>query len=161
MKKPIIISVSLLILFSLVFLFYKYNLQKNSTNDIAQQNIEKSDYEIFYEKESAHQLFLTTPNPNEVISVPLFVTGITNENWFSQGNFSVTLVGEDGEIIIKKYAKALDDWTAEEFVPFEAILEFDIPEDQNKGNILLKKANPSGLAENDDVFEIPILFHSK
>ena len=45
----------------------------------------------------------------------------------------------------------------EEFVPFEAVLEFDdsqIPE--NKGVLVLKKDNPSGLPENDDALKVPV-----
>ncbi len=49
-----------------------------------------------------------------------------------------------------------------EFVPFEAVLKFEKPASikgvVNKGSLILKKDNPSGLPKNDDALEIPILF---
>jgi hypothetical protein len=46
----------------------------------------------------------------------------------------------------------------EEFVPFSGTLEFDRPAYGDRGSLILKKSNPSGLSERDDAYEIPIRF---
>ena len=47
-----------------------------------------------------------------------------------------------------------------DFVPFEATLTFAADKNSysNKGSLILKKDNPSGLPQNDDALEIPIVF---
>ena len=44
----------------------------------------------------------------------------------------------------------------EDFVPFGATIEFESPAVQ-KGTLLLKRDNPSGLPENDEEFRIPVV----
>ena len=52
----------------------------------------------------------------------------------------------------------------EEFVPFSTTLEFvspyssSSPEFMKHGTLILKKANASGLPENDDALEVPVIF---
>lgn len=45
----------------------------------------------------------------------------------------------------------------EEFVPFEAKIEFEILA-TSKGVLILEKDNPSGLPENDDQLRVPVRF---
>jgi hypothetical protein len=49
-----------------------------------------------------------------------------------------------------------------DYVPFEAVLEFERPLDigdfSRRGSLILQKDNPSGLPENDDALEITIFF---
>jgi hypothetical protein len=49
------------------------------------------------------------------------------------------------------------EWMTEEFVPFEAVVEFDDPAVE-KGILVFEKDNPSGLPENADEFRIPVFF---
>lgn len=113
------------------------------------------------------------PLPLSVISSPFTIKGEARGFWFFEANFSVVLTDWDGRIIAQHYASAQlnpDDpdstWMTTEFVPFIAELEFespvfeDVPEEHfsRRGYLILQKANPSGLPENDDALEIPILF---
>ena len=54
-------------------------------------------------------------------------------------------------------AQAQSDWMTEEFVPFQAMLEFEIPITK-EGTLVLEKDNPSGLAEHVDELRVPIRF---
>jgi membrane-bound inhibitor of C-type lysozyme len=101
---------------------------------------------------------LDSPQANQVIHSPLTITGQARGTWFFEASFPVILTNWDGLIIAQGIATAKSDWTTEDFVPFEAVLEFD--ENQtysNRGFLILKKDNPSGLPEHDDALEIPVL----
>jgi hypothetical protein len=100
------------------------------------------------------------PNPNETIQSPLTITGEARGSWFFEASFPVVLVNWDGLIIAQGIAKAQSDWTTTNFVPFEAKLTFTVDPKiySQKGALILRKDNPSGLSKNDDALEIPIIF---
>ncbi len=114
--------------------------------------------EIGNELDKSGLIRLDNPRPNQKISSPLTVTGEARGNWFFEAEFPVVLVNWDGLIIAQSNARAREDWMTEDFVPFEAELTFDKPETYDNGALILQKANPSGLPENDDALEIPIAF---
>lgn len=101
---------------------------------------------------------LSTPLPGEEISSPLVIKGQARGTWFFEASFPIVLVNWDGLIIADGIATATDDWMTEEFVPFTATLEFIKPDYSNRGALILQKDNPSGLSENDNALEVPILF---
>ncbi len=109
-------------------------------------------------------IVLDEPKPDQTISSPIVIKGKARGFWFFEATFPISLVDWDGRIIAEGYAEAKDDWMTEEFVPFEAVIEYDesfLDEIySNKGAIILQKSNPSDLPENDDAFEIQI-FYSK
>lgn len=108
----------------------------------------------------ADQIKLESPLPNQAVKSPLSIKGQARGSWFFEASFPVVLVDWDGKIIAQGQAKAKGDWMTTEFVPFEATLDFTIAKDvySNKGALILKKDNPSGLPANDDSLEIPILY---
>ena len=107
-----------------------------------------------------------SPLENSIISSPLSVNGEARGQWYFEATFPVTLVDWDGKIIAETHATALGDWMTEEFVPFEATVEFespafpgtDVSHFSRRGTLILHKDNPSGLPEYDDAIEIPIRF---
>lgn len=109
-----------------------------------------------------------TPRPNQAISSPLTITGEARGNWYFEASFPVVLTDWDGRIIAQGIAQAKDDpdatdgagWMTTDFVPFEATLTFAVDKNaySNTGSLILKKDNPSGLPQNDDALEIPIVF---
>ncbi|MBU1557450.1 Gmad2 immunoglobulin-like domain-containing protein [Patescibacteria group bacterium] len=105
---------------------------------------------------------LDNPRPNQKIESPLTLKGEARGTWFFEGDFPVILTDWDGKIIAEGFFTAKDDWMTEEFVPFEGTLVFENPENlgdfSEKGSLILRKDNPSGLPENDDALEIPIRF---
>lgn len=102
--------------------------------------------------------------PGERISSPFTVTGEARGYWFFEASFPVVLTDWDGKIIAEHYATTSEDWMTEEFVPFAATLEFEIPYADGDpyfmqhGTLILKRDNPSGLPENDNALEIPVRF---
>ncbi|MFH0947680.1 MAG: Gmad2 immunoglobulin-like domain-containing protein [Elusimicrobiota bacterium] len=111
---------------------------------------------------------LDSPRPGQVIKTPLTITGEARGTWFFEASFPVILVNWDGLIIAQGIATAKSDpstglgvnWMTTEYVPFEAKLDFTIDKNtySNRGWLILKKDNPSGLPEHDNALEIPIIF---
>jgi hypothetical protein len=110
------------------------------------------------ELEKMDLIRLDSPRPNQEIESPLIIQGEARGNWFFEASFPVVLTNWDGLIIAQTIAQAKGEWMTEDFVQFEATLEFENPEGNNKGTLILKKDNPSGLPEYDDALEVPIVF---
>lgn len=110
------------------------------------------------EKQEEGNIRVMNPEPNQVISSPLVVSGEARGTWFFEADFPVTLIDGDGNIIVEHYAQALSDWMTEDFVPFEAVIEFEKPR-TDIGYLVLEKDNPSGLEEHDEEsLIIPVRF---
>ncbi|MDP2650452.1 MAG: Gmad2 immunoglobulin-like domain-containing protein [bacterium] len=103
-------------------------------------------------------IVLQSPKPGDIVTSPLTVRGKARGMWYFEATFPIVLTDWDGKIIAQWYAQADGDWMTEEFVPFEGTLEFEKPEFGERGTLILRKDNPSGLPEHDDALEIPIFF---
>jgi len=114
--------------------------------------------DIGNELEKIDLIRIDNPRPNQEIESPILIQGQARGYWFFEASFPVVLVDWDGRIIAQGIAQAKSDWMTEDFVPFEVVLEFEKPEYSNRGVLILQKDNPSGLPENDDALEVPILF---
>lgn len=110
------------------------------------------------ELDIANLIRVSTPRPNQIISSPLIIEGEARGNWFFEASFPVVLTNWDGLIIAQGIATAKGDWMTTGFVPFTATLTFKNPTYKNNGSLILKKDNPSGLPQNDNALEIPIIF---
>ncbi|HBB27246.1 TPA: hypothetical protein DCZ36_01965, partial [Candidatus Gracilibacteria bacterium] len=88
---------------------------------------------------------------------PLTIRGEARGYWFFEASFPVVLTDKKGRVLTGTIATAQSEWMTEEFVPFEAVLNFEgsqLPE--GKGILVLKRDNPSGLPENDDALKVPV-----
>lgn len=103
---------------------------------------------------------VTAPRPNDTVTSPFVIKGEARGNWFFEASFPITIVNWDGLIIGEGYATAEGEWMTEAFVPFTATISYSVPEGTpyDRGAIILKKDNPSGLPEHDAAIEIPIRF---
>lgn len=101
---------------------------------------------------------VTEPAPGASIVSPLVVRGEARGNWFFEATFPVILTDWDGKIIAEGYAQADGEWMTSEFVPFTATVNFEKPPYGERGTVILKKDNPSGLPEHDDAVEFFITF---
>lgn len=102
-------------------------------------------------------IILDEPEAGETVSSPLVLRGKARGTWYFEATFPVELVTADGETVVGHYAEAQSDWMTEDYVPFEATLEFENP-DTEEGTLILHKANASGLPEHDDSREIQVRF---
>jgi hypothetical protein len=129
------------------------------------------DGELFVEDignliEKVDLIRLESPLPGGEIESPLVIRGEARGYWFFEASFPIVLTNWDGLIIAESFATAEGEWMTEEFVPFEATLEFisptegisTVPDFLKRGFLILEKDNPSGLPEHDDALEIPIFF---
>lgn len=116
------------------------------TRDIGNAN-EKSDL-----------IQVNEPMPGTPIVDPLVISGQARGYWFFEASFPIELQNDNGDVIAEGYATAEDEWMTEEFVPFTTSIEFAPLPPGTKGNVVLKRANASGLPENDDELVIPIVF---
>jgi len=107
------------------------------------------------EKEDVIQI--DTPRPNQAIESPLEISGQARGTWFFEAQFPVRLKNIQGEVIAEGAAQAQGNWMTEDFVPFEATLMFTVPETED-GTLILEKANPSGLPENEEELRVPVRF---
>jgi len=97
------------------------------------------------------------PRPNQTIQSPLVISGEARGNWFFEGDFPIKLLDHNDVMIVQSYATAKSEWMTEDFVQFEAEIEFEVPATQ-KGVLILEKDNPSGLSEYTDELRIPVVF---
>lgn len=123
------------------------------------------DPELMRHIESKSRLILLkTPNVNTEVTSPLLVSGLARGQWYFEGSFPIVMTDWDGKIIAEGVATAQGDWMTEQYVPFTATIDFvspyheDDPSFMQRGSLILRKDNPSGLPEHDDALEIPILF---
>ncbi len=110
-----------------------------------------------YDEETKSDIRVETPQPNDVVASPFVVGGEARGTWFFEAVFPVKLVDEKGETITTAIATTKEEWMQEDFIPFQAEVEFSNPS-TDKGFLILEKANPSGLPEHADEVKIPVRF---
>lgn len=113
--------------------------------------------DIGNELEKMDLIRVDMPRPNQVIESPLSIGGEAMGYWFFEGDFPIALTDAKRIIIVRGFASAKGEWMTEDFVQFEAALEFEKPK-SHKGKLILYKNNPSGLPENEDSLEVPVVF---
>ena len=100
---------------------------------------------------------IESPKPDEKITSPVTIKGKARGYWFYEGSFPVQLKNNNLKVLLQKSIQAEGDWMTKGWVPFEMTVEYDQPSAQN-GSIVFQKSNPSGLAENDRQFSLPVAF---
>lgn len=100
---------------------------------------------------------LTTPQPNDSLTSPLTITGQARGSWFFEGEFPIFIYDVLDVLIGQTNAVTQGEWMTDEFVNFEATLEFTEPA-YGPGLLYLNKSNASDNADLDDALIIPIDF---
>jgi len=162
MRKALIIVLIVAALIGLVWgaIFYWQNLRgvgpaiKSPPENIA-QNISQTDDNK--NKDKSDLIRVENPKPDVLIQSPLVVNGEARGYWFFEASFPIVLLDGNGKELAQGIAQAKSDWMTENFVPFEAEIQFANPATVN-GMLILKKDNPSGLPEHDDELDIPVKF---
>lgn len=101
---------------------------------------------------------VTSPLPNEKIISPVTISGEARGSWFFEASFPIEIVDDKGTKLAQSHAEAQSDWMTENYVPFTATIKFTLPTSTDKGRIILRKDNPSGLPEHEDSIEVPVRF---
>jgi hypothetical protein len=103
-------------------------------------------------------IVVDSPTPGAVVASPLEVRGRARGTWFFEGDFPIVLKDANGRIIVEGFVTAKDEWMTEKFVPFEGTLEFKRTTSLDRGTLIFKKDNPTGLQKHDDSVQIPLFF---
>ena len=102
-------------------------------------------------------IVIQTPNAFEKIYPPVIIKGKARGIWFFEASFPVFVVDGNGKESAVMPAQAKTNWMTTDFVDFELTLNFQAPTTQ-KGHLIFKKDNPSGLPEHDNELKMPIVF---
>lgn len=119
---------------------------------------EKVYVEKINEEKNSDLIILEKPQEGEKITSPLTIEGRARGNWFFEATFPVYLADSNGVIIAEGSATAKSDWMTGDYVPFSAMLDFETQKNGKSGSLILKKSNPSGLPDNDQAFNIKVVF---
>ena len=102
-------------------------------------------------------ILVSLPKRNEKIKSPLKIEGEARGFWFFEAQFSVELYDANDNFLGRAILTAKEDWMTENFVSFEGKLEF-AQSATSLGTLRFLSDNPSGLPENQKIFEVPIQF---
>jgi len=102
-------------------------------------------------------ILIFSPKRNEKIKSPLKIEGKARGFWFFEGEFNAKLYDTHENLLGTAILTAKDNWMSEDFVPFEGELEFVQPA-TSLGTLRFLSSNPSGLPENQKIFDLPIQF---
>jgi hypothetical protein len=106
---------------------------------------------------SGDRIKVQSPALNDLVESPFIIKGEAVGNWFFEASFPIQLLDANDNDLTVGIAQAQGDWMTENFVPFEAKLEFSKPA-TDTGKLILHRDNPSGLAQFDEQIIIPIRF---
>ncbi|GBD34208.1 hypothetical protein HRbin34_00533 [bacterium HR34] len=145
-NKFLLIIFSLVLILGLLIILIIYNKKNKFSQDIV-QNISQNSSDIL----------IFSPKENQKIKSPLLIQGKANGNWFFESEFTSELYDNENNLLGSAILKAKDNWMTENFVPFEGELDFKQPKTKT-GKLLFLSANPSGIAEYQKVYSVPIKF---
>ncbi len=101
-------------------------------------------------------ILISSPRPNQEIESPFVIQGKAKGSWFFEGQMSAVVYDSENKKIGEAILTADGEWMTEGFVPFSGILEFS-QKSESVGKLIIKNANPSGLAENSRELIVPVL----
>jgi len=102
-------------------------------------------------------ILISSPKTNEKIKSPWKIEGQARGFWYFEAQFPVDLYDAYNNFLGRAILRAKDDWMTENFVPFEGELSFSPPA-TSSGTLKFLSDNPSGLPENQKVFEVQVQF---
>ncbi|HOX60703.1 MAG TPA: GerMN domain-containing protein [Candidatus Magasanikbacteria bacterium] len=107
-------------------------------------------------KKITDELYLATPQPNEMLTSPQNVEGWLNNSWAFEGSFVISLFDGNGVELYRGPA-SMPDWTTPGLSGFTASLKFNSPITPT-GTLRIENDNASGLPEYEKHIDIPVQF---
>jgi hypothetical protein len=103
-------------------------------------------------------IIVDMPLPDGEVGSPITVRGKARGTWFFEGSFPVTLTDWSGTVLTQGYATAEGEWMTTEYVPFTATITYELPAETpySYGYLILRKDNPSGEPQFDDMLEFKV-----
>ncbi|MCX8016115.1 MAG: GerMN domain-containing protein [Patescibacteria group bacterium] len=140
MNKKIIfiLVIAIILLVGLYFLGWKKNdEEKSKTDDL---------------------IHVFRPQANDFIADKLIIEGEARGKWFFEATAPFYILSSNFATLTSGFIEAKGDWMTEEFVPFYKEVEINFIPETERGYLLLKNDNPSGLPEKDVYHLIPLNF---
>lgn len=106
----------------------------------------------------SHRVQITAPQPNTTVGQRFEVKGEAPGNWFFEASFPIQIRDKDGNVIARTHASAQGEWMTTEQVKFTSTINIETAY-KGPATLILMRDNPSGLPENDDSTEIPIIIN--
>lgn len=97
------------------------------------------------------------PVENTLIKNPVKLSGEARGSWYFEASFPVRIEDVNGNVLGQHFLQADGEWMTTEFVPFSGELPYVPPPVTTTGYIIFQKDNPSGLAEFDDEYRLPVV----
>lgn len=104
----------------------------------------------------SQQVVVRSPQPNASVSSPFTVSGQVPGSWTFEAQFPIKVKDQEDNVIGNATAHVQGDWQTTSLVPFTATVSLDTPY-HGQATLVLLKDNPSGLPQNDDAVEVPIV----
>lgn len=98
---------------------------------------------------------VTTPRPNAKVEKTFIIAGSAPGPWFFEASFPIKVIDQNGNVLVNTHAEAQGDWMTTDLVTFVATAT--TTGYAGPATLVLLRDNPSGLPENDDSLEIPII----
>ncbi|MFA5360366.1 MAG: Gmad2 immunoglobulin-like domain-containing protein [Candidatus Paceibacterota bacterium] len=102
-------------------------------------------------------ILITSPTEEDEIFSPWRIMGRAKGPWYFEAQFTAELYDDNQNLLGTAVLTSRGDWMTEDFVPFEGELIFTKPE-TSSGMLRFLSANPSGLPQNQKVFEMKVQF---
>ncbi len=103
----------------------------------------------------SENVIVTSPLPGESVPQTFTVRGQARGNWFFEASFPLQVRDPENNPVGFGIAMTSDNWMTTDFVSFEGRVE--VENYSGPANLVLLKDNPSGLPENEDSVEFPIV----
>ena len=105
-------------------------------------------------------IVIDTPKSGAFVESPVSVSGRARGTWFFEATAPVIITDGNGKVIGEGHVTAQGNWMTTDFVPFTGTIRYTLDPDapSDRGTIIFKKDNPSGMPEHDDAREMPIRF---
>ncbi len=146
MKKNLIITLVIVILVIIAFVFWK----KPSVAPTIAPNPE-----VTQQNSISDLISVSEPRPNSNVRTTFNVTGQARGSWYFEASFPIILKDNKGNILVQTIAKAQGDWMTDNFVPFSSTVSITSAY-TGPAILILKNDNPSGDPTKDKQIEIPI-----
>ena len=102
------------------------------------------------------RVVVTAPKSGQAVGQTFAISGEAPGNWFFEASFPIQVRDVDNNKIGQAIAQAQSDWMTTAQVPFTASMTLDTVY-HGPATLVLLRDNPSGLPENDDSLEVPIV----
>ena len=159
--KSLVIMITLLILAVAGWSWYYTNYVQESedpSTSVLSGNGEDGERELpqTYSSTEGVEVRLTSLEHSSEDGV-LSIEGRAPSDWIFEGSFPLELRAHGGrQPLTESFAESTGETDDGEQIEFRGEIEFETQPEDGEGVLILRRANPSALAENDDEVEIPL-----